>query len=146
MYRLAAFGNRLVGLVLFCMVAVILILSSCSDESSFDWQVTDPDENTKKLAIMVVAGNYQEASVEQTLPDSLVVFVSDQNLIPEPSWRVNFTVIFGEGTVSPASTITDLKGFAATSLTLGALTGEVKVLATPYMADSSVVFTATANN
>ena len=130
-------------LALCCIVAAAAIFLSCEKDDKYDYRVIGPDENENQFDILLVSGNRQTGVVGQPLADSLVVYVSENHLA-KPSWRVNFKIIRGEGTLSPASNATDANGFTATTLTPTGLPGEIQVEATPYYGEKSVIFTATS--
>jgi len=138
--------NRLFRLVPHFVLAVTLFFSYCEKDDKYDIRVIDPEEDLKELKIIVVSGNYQTGAVGDTLPDSLVVYVSDRNNIAEPSWKVDFVIIQGEGTLSPKTNITDVNGFTGTILIPTGLPGEIRVEAIPYMSKNSVVFSATSTD
>ena len=130
-------------LALCCIVTAAAFFLSCEKDDKYDYQVIGPGENENQLDILLVSGNRQTGVVDQPLADSLVVYVSDNHLA-KPSWTVNFQIIQGEGTLSPASNVTDAKGYTATTLTPTGLPGEIKVEATPFYGEKSVMFTATS--
>jgi sugar lactone lactonase YvrE len=91
--------------------------------------------------LMVAAGDGQTGVVGVPLPLPLTVTVTDTQGNPVAGIPVMFTVVAGQGTLSPAMAATGADGRAASSLTLGATTGPIHVQAS---ADGqTVVFTAT---
>ena len=143
MRHLIVSRNRFPKLVLYCIFAATTISLSCGSDGKFDYRTLGPDEDVKQYDILLVSGNRQTGVIGKPLPDSLVVYVS-QNYLPEPSWTVEFKIILGEGTLSPVLNTTDVKGYTGTTLTPTGLPGEIQVEATPYYSDKSVIFTATS--
>ncbi|MBW1699810.1 MAG: hypothetical protein JRK26_23800 [Deltaproteobacteria bacterium] len=135
--------DMLPRIVLCCIFAAAVFSLSCEKDDKYDYRVLGPGEDEKQIDIMLVSGNNQTGVVDEPLQDSLVVYVSE-NYIPKQAWTVEFKVVQGEGTLSPASNITDVKGYTATTLTPTGLPGEIKVEATPFYSDQSVIFTATS--
>ena len=93
-------------------------------------------------------GDGQTAAPSQPLADSLVVQVWDYNYNPVAGVPVTWTVTAGNGSVSPASTVTDANGEAMTQLTVGDSTSFVNsVIATSSaMPGDTVAFVATLNS
>ncbi len=143
MRHLIVSRNRFPKLVLYCIFAATTISLSCGSDGKFDYRTLGPDEDVKQYDILLVSGNRQTGVIGKPLPDSLVVYVS-QNYLPEPSWTVAFKIILGEGTLSPVLNTTNVKGYTGTTLTPTGLPGEIQVEATPYYSDKSVIFTATS--
>jgi len=143
MRQLILSRNRFPKLVLYCIFAATTISLSCGSDDNYDYRPLGPDGDVKQYDILLVSGNHQTGVIGKPLPDSLVVYVS-QNYLPEPAWTVEFKIILGEGTLSPVRNITDVKGYTGTTLTPTGLPGEIKVEATPYYSDKSVIFTATS--
>jgi hypothetical protein len=131
--------NRFPKLVLFCIFAVSAFLLSCEKDG---WHVINPNEEDP-YNIIVAKGNYQTGVIGTVLPDSLVVYVSKNN-VPAQGWRVDFKITQGEGILSPPSTITNIGGYTGTTFTPSGLPGEIKVEATPFYSTKSVVFTITS--
>ena len=143
MKQLIGSFNIFPKLALCCIVTAAAFFLSCEKDDKYDYHVIGPDENEKQLDILLVSGNRQTGVVDVPLADSLVVYVSENHL-PKPSWRVNFQITQGEGTLSPASNVTDAKGYTATTLTPTGLPGQIQVEATPFYGEKSVVFIATS--
>ena len=91
------------------------------------------------------AGDAQSATVAGVLPDSLVVEVADAQGNVMAGVTVNFAVLTGGGSVSPASGATDGDGLFATEWTLGTVAGTQRVTAIPATGSGTAVFTVTAN-
>ena len=143
MRHLIVSRNRFPKLVLYCIFAATTISLSCESDGKYDFRVHDPNEEVKQYDILLVSGNHQTGVIGKPLPDSLVVYVS-QNYLPEPAWTVEFNIIMGEGTLSPVRNTTNVKGYTGITLTPTGLPGEIKVEATPFYSDKSVIFTATS--
>jgi hypothetical protein len=95
--------------------------------------------------IAATAGDGQTGPVGTTLPDSLRVQVTDDSGHGVPGVAVNWSVLDGGGSVSPASSITDGAGTAATAFTLGPTPGAQRVQAEAgNLVGPAVVFSATA--
>ena len=69
----------------------------------------------------ISAGQNQVDTVGQTLPSALAVRVADQFNNPVSGVAINWAVIDGGGSVTPASSTTDASGIATTSWTLGTI-------------------------
>jgi len=94
--------------------------------------------------IRIFSGDPQTATVNSPLPQPLVVLVTDANDNPIPNVAVQWTAE-GGGTVSAASTLTDVNGQASVTRTLGPTAGTQTTLATAEgLAGSPVTFTHTA--
>jgi PKD repeat protein len=98
--------------------------------------------------IAMVSGDPQQGAVGTTLPQPLVVQVTDNFGNPIPAVTVDWSVT-GGGSVSQSSTPTDDNGLASVQRTLGNTAGEQTTVATATgLAGSPVTFThvATAGN
>ena len=101
----------------------------------------DPPEAAR---IELVSGNEQEATVGATLPESLIVRVTDENGDPVEGVAVAWQAQ-GGGSVSDASVESGDDGLAGVRRTLGTTVGEQTATATVTGLDGSpVTFTATA--
>lgn len=90
-------------------------------------------------------GNDQQGLAASALPAPLRVRVTDADAQPVAGVTVTWSVVTGGGTVSPASSVTDSTGVAASSFTLGGQAGTQSAEASVTgLAGSPVVFTATA--
>lgn len=96
-------------LVLFCIFAVSAFLLSCEKDDRYNVHVINPDE-ADPYNIIVAKGNYQTGAVGKALTDSLMVYVS-KNFVPAQAWQVDFKITQGERNLSPASNITDIRGY-----------------------------------
>ena len=104
---------------------------------------------TKALAgaaakIEVVSGNAQRGEVATLLPEPLRVRVADAFGNVVQGATVAWSVLEGSGLLSAPSTVTDAAGKAQVTLTLGTVTGTVKVGAALPGTGASTSFTATA--
>ena len=94
--------------------------------------------------ISAVSGDDQTARVSQSLPQPLVVKVSDTSGIGVPGVTVTWSVTAGGGTLSATSTTTDGAGKTSVTLTLGPNAGTNTVTASVTgLQGSPVSFTAT---
>ena len=95
--------------------------------------------------IQAVGGNGQNGTVGAPLPDSLSVRVTDASGHAVPGVSVNWSVLTGGGTISPASTTTNGSGVASAEFTLGPLEGEQRAQAEAGgLAGSPAIFSVTA--
>jgi alpha-tubulin suppressor-like RCC1 family protein len=81
------------------------------------------------VQFLVLSGNDQAAGPGTTLPDSLVVRLVDQYGNGVPGVAVNWTLGPTDGSVSPATTVTNATGRAAVRWTLGPTGGPKAVTA-----------------
>jgi hypothetical protein len=93
----------------------------------------------------------QSGGMDQTgvaglpLADSLTVRVTDSQGNPAPGVTVTWSVLSGDGTVSPGSSTTDANGVASSAFTLGPAEGQQQAqAAVAGLTGSPVIFTATA--
>jgi hypothetical protein len=108
----------------------------------------DKITNTVVIAatdIAIVSGDAQTAPAGTTLPNSLVVHVTDASGVAlqnvPVAWR---PVTSDDGTVSSAATLTNANGDASVTWTLGAGTGTQSLTAS-IASGASVTFTAPSN-
>jgi hypothetical protein len=91
------------------------------------------------------AGMDQTGVVGSVLADSLTVRVTDSQGNPAPGVTVAWSILSGDGTVSPGSSTTDANGLASSAFTLGPGEGQQQAQAVVAgLSGSPVVFTATA--
>ncbi|MCZ6445755.1 MAG: IPT/TIG domain-containing protein, partial [Planctomycetota bacterium] len=108
-------------------------------------EVTAPAPPTA-TALLVVSGDAQTGTVDQSLPSALVVQVNDQSGNPMAGIGVTFAVAAGGGSVATASATTGQDGQASTTWTLGTMAGgNHQVTAAATGVSSSVTFAATAD-
>ncbi len=74
-------------------------------------------------SLVLVSGGNQNAAPSTTLPQPVVVLVTDALGNPVPGYPVAFAVATGGGSVGTPSTTTDASGTAGTTWTLGAAAG-----------------------
>lgn len=79
---------------------------------------------TRPTSFEIVSDELDEAPAGEALPDSVVVRLLDQHGEPASGFPVRFSVIEGDGEVSPDVTQTDDDGLARTEWTLGPMAGE----------------------
>src|SRR6202162_2231180 len=96
-------------------------------------------------AISLVAGINQRALAGKTLPQPLVVRATNRHNAPAAGKRVTFRLADGEGSVDPASALTDADGRARATWTLGADPGRQTLLATVENVDSALAIVAEAD-
>lgn len=95
-----------------------------------------------------VSGNDQATAPRGALPEPVVVRMLDRHGEPVAGMPVDFRVIEGGGTVSPAKTITDVDGYARATWRLGfrgvqRLEGEARLAAEyPALQNGKVAFSA----
>jgi adhesin/invasin len=89
------------------------------------------------------ASNGQVGVVGQPLPQPIVVHVSDQNGASLANAPVRWTVLFGGGSVSSPTSLTDANGDASVTWTMGPTVG-VDSLQASIATGASVIITATA--
>jgi hypothetical protein len=111
----------------------VLALAGCQD------RLNEP----RIVSLVYVSGNAQSASIGDVLPDPLVVRVVDQRAQPAAGVEVRFTVLVGNGAVTPEVATSDAGGAASTSFRLGSGVGQQAVRAS-LGTTTPVVFTAEA--
>jgi uncharacterized protein YjdB len=92
--------------------------------------------------VAIVSGDHQSGTVGTSLAQALKVRVTSSTGTGVPGTSVAWSVITGNGSVSPATSTTDSQGYAESSLTLGTKAGANTVRAT--ISGASVDFTASA--
>jgi len=100
---------------------------------------------TPAAAIALVAGTNQRALAGKALPQAVVVRATNKRGTAASGKRVSFRVPDGQGSVDPASAITDADGRARTSWTLGADPGRQTLFATVENVDSALPIVAEAD-
>jgi len=91
-----------------------------------------------------VAGGLQRAIVGSLLPQAVVVRVTSRRARPVEGVLVKFRVADGQGSVEPASAITDADGRARTVWTLGDQPGRQTLLSSVERIDSALAIVAEA--
>ncbi len=104
---------------------------------------TSPDRHGPAALINAVSGDGQTAVVATVLPNPLVVIVTDAQSRPVPGVSVTWTVISGNGVVSPVSPVTDSTGTARASFTVGTIAGPNEVTASVSGVTSTTNFSIT---
>ena len=123
-------------------LAALLAVHACGGDG-----IVLPDESVPS-EIEVAAGNGQAAPAGATLGQALVVVVTDVRGRPVSGHQVSFSVMEGEGQITPGTTDTDADGHASATWTLGPAAGAQRVRAQVTSDDAPddllVEFTATA--
>ena len=94
--------------------------------------------------IATVAGGAQRAAAGSLLPQAVVVRVTSRRSRPVEGVLVKFRLADGQGSLEPASGVTDADGRARTVWTLGDLPGHQTLLATVERVDSALTVVAEA--
>jgi hypothetical protein len=100
---------------------------------------------TTAAAIGPVAGGGQRAFAGNTLPQPVVVRAISRRGAPAPGQLVSFRLVGGQGSVEPASAVTDADGRARTMWTLGDYPGRQTLLASVAAVDSATAIVAEAD-
>ena len=100
---------------------------------------------TPASAIALVAGTNQRTLAGRQLPQSIVVRATNRRGGPASGKRVTFKVGEGEGSVEPASAVTDADGRARASWTLGNDPGRQTLFASVENVDSALPVVAEAD-
>ncbi len=100
---------------------------------------------TPATAISLVAGTSQRALAGKQLPQAVVVRATNRRGGPAFGKKVSFRLTDGQGSVDPASAITDADGRARTSWTLGEYPGPQTLLASVENVDSALAIIAEAD-
>jgi len=104
----------------------------------------EPATAPRIVSLSIVSGLGQSSFVGALLPAPFVVRAADQDGVPVPGVKVNWSVASGGGTVSPAETVSDADGIASTTYRLGATLGQQTVQAA-IPGGQPVTFTANAS-
>ena len=100
---------------------------------------------TPASAISLVAGISQRALAGKTLSQALVVRATNRHNAPAAGKRVSFRLDEGQGSVDPASAVTDADGRARATWTLGQDPGRQTLFATVENVDSALAILAEAD-
>lgn len=100
---------------------------------------------TTAAAIGPVAGGSQRAFAGSALPQPIVVRATSRRAAAAPGQLVTFRLVGGQGSVEPATAVTDADGRARTSWTLGDYPGRQTLLATVAGVDSATAIVAEAD-
>src|SRR4051812_28578093 len=109
------------------------LLSACASST----------EAPQAAAITITQGNQQPGFAGTTLPQALVVKVTDANGNPLANQVVDFSVSGGQGTVNPATDTTGVDGTASTQATPASTATTLQVTATVRSTTLSAIFTET---
>lgn len=100
---------------------------------------------TPAAEIALVAGSSQRALAGKSLAQSVVVRATNRKGGPASAKRVSFRLGEGQGSVDPASVITDADGRARASWTLGSSPGRQTLFASVENVDSALAILAEAD-
>ncbi len=100
---------------------------------------------TPAAAIALVAGSSQRAPAGKALAQPVVVRATNKKGGPAAAKRVTFRVVDGQGSVDPASVVTDADGRARANWTLGADPGRQTLFASVENVDSALAIEAEAD-
>jgi hypothetical protein len=100
---------------------------------------------TPASAIALVAGTNQRALAGKALPQAVVVRATNKRGTAASGKRVTFRVPDGQGSVDPATAVTDADGRARTAWTLGADPGRQTLFASVENVDSALPIVAEAD-
>jgi hypothetical protein len=100
---------------------------------------------TPASAIALVAGINQRALAGRSLAQPLVVRATNRHATAAAGKRVTFRLAEGQGTVDPATAVTDADGRARATWTLGADPGRQTLFATVENVDSALAIVAEAD-
>jgi hypothetical protein len=117
--------------------ALLLSSAACDDK------VDIVNAVAAATSITVASGDRQFGEVGQPLAQPIVVHVSDQNGASIANAAVNWTVLFGGGSVSASSSLTDGNGDASVTWTMGPTVGADSLRAA-IANGAFVIITATA--
>jgi hypothetical protein len=100
---------------------------------------------TPAAAIALVAGTNQRALAGKALPQAVVVRATNRKGAASSGKKVTFRLADGEGSVDPATAVTDADGRARTAWTLGSYPGRQTLLASVENVDSALAINAEAD-
>jgi len=100
---------------------------------------------TPAAAIALVAGSSQRALAGKTLAQSVVVRATNRKGGPASGKRVSFRLGENQGSVDPASAVTDADGRARANWTLGSYPGRQTLFASVENVDSALAIVAEAD-
>jgi hypothetical protein len=100
---------------------------------------------TPASAITLVAGTNQRALAGKMLPQAIVVRATNRRGGPANGKRATFRLTDGQGSVEPASVLTDADGRARATWTLGRYPGRQTLLASVENVDSALTVLAEAD-
>lgn len=94
--------------------------------------------------IAKVSGDNQTGAAGASLPNPLVVQVTDSNGNPQSGVPLNFAIASGGGSVSPSGAVTNASGQASTVVTLGTTDGTENTVNATAAGIGSITFNALA--
>ncbi len=94
--------------------------------------------------IALVAGSSQHALAGSTLPQAIVVRATNRRGAPSAAQAVRFKLAAGQGSVAPATMLTDADGRARATWTLGDYPGRQTLFASVDRVDSALAIVAEA--
>ncbi|MGH7604434.1 MAG: Ig-like domain-containing protein [Gemmatimonadaceae bacterium] len=100
---------------------------------------------TPAAALALVAGSNQRTLAGKQLAQVVVVRATNKRGGPASTKRVTFRVVDGQGSVEPASAVTDADGRARASWTLGSAPGRQTLFASVENVDSALAVEAEAD-
>jgi adhesin/invasin len=100
---------------------------------------------TTASALALAAGTAQHAPAGSTLPQPLVIRATNRRGAPVPGQTVRFRLADHQGSIDPASVVTDADGRARTTWTLGETPGRQTLFASVEQVDSALAVTAEAD-
>ncbi len=108
------------GSRVFIAAATVVVIVHCGGK---DGTTTAPPPPATPTTITSVSGDLQSGTVNQLLPQPLIVRVTDNFAAPVAAVAVSWAVTAGGGTLSTAATQTDAQGQASVTWTLGSAPG-----------------------
>ncbi len=127
--------NRFFPVRRWLPIAAVAAVSACGSDS------TSPS-NGPAARIDAVADENRSAQVGATVPGGIVVKVSDASGRPVVGASVALAVTLGNGVTMPRVAVTDSKGQATATWTLGTIVGQNQVTASVDGVASTISFTA----
>lgn len=119
-------ARRVARLAALFSLGAVATLGACGDGLPGDF-ATVVVPGTTTLAIQ--AGNNQSVPAGGVAATALTVRLADNTGAPMPGVTVTWAVTSGGGTVSPATTVTDVNGIALATFTAGSSAGTTVVTA-----------------
>src|SRR6266550_3479568 len=93
---------------LFCAICT-LVLGACGSADN----VGPGIRGLRPARIQIISGDHQSANSQEVLPQPLLVVVTTDAGVPVPGITIDWTIIAGDGVVSPERTITNTTGEAS---------------------------------
>lgn len=126
----------LVKLALATVVGAVTLAACGSANDGYDPSVP--------TTLELVGGNNQTGDAGTTLAELLTIKTTNLNGDPVSGVTVEWFVLTGAGTLSAASSVTDVNGLAQVSWTLGDRVGGQTAQAVAELSGSPITFAATA--